>query len=499
MEFASHVTAKTAIAALVVALITKVLWKVTSNVLFSPIPSSVPGPFIARLTKKWILFVDLSGYRARTVHELHKKYGPVVRLAPNELSFASLPAIKPVYGAGTTCVKSSAYDNFGRLGMFQMQDPAMHRERQKRVALVFSQSSLQSMEPLVQGVIDKMISVVQKNLGKPLDALHWCRMTALDISGEVLMGKSFGAFDSNGIASTYVHHLDNAYLVWSLFGLAPWLCTALGMLPIKSMRQFFDAGDYVYDYGNNALQEYLKLNGRSSKRRTLLSKIIQGDPATGSEPLPDPQISIEVSNLVFAATDTTGNTMTYAMYRLCCHPEWQDKLRAELRSSGAKAAGYSYQSLQNLPVLNGVVMETMRLHPAAPSGLPRVATQNMDIGGTFVPAKTHVSVQAFTTQRDPKIFPDPDTFDPNRWITASGELDPGSPEMREMILVWGKGTRACLGQYMATMEIKILLARMMDRFSVEKVATTDGEMEMTDHFTLIPKGLKCTLVFSNAA
>ncbi|OIW25663.1 cytochrome P450 [Coniochaeta ligniaria NRRL 30616] len=471
MEFASCVTAKTAVAAITIALLTRVVWKVTSNVLFSPIPSSVPGPFIARLTTKWILLVDLSGSRARTVHELHKKYGPVVRLAPNELSFAALQAVKPVYGSGTTCIKSSAYDNFGRLGSFQMRDPAQHRERQKRVAHVFAQSSLQQMEPLIQGVVDRLIGVIGQSLGKQVDALHWCRMTALDISGEVLMGKSFGAFDANGAAPTYVHHLDNAYLVWTLFGLAPLLCNVLGRLPVKSMQQFFDAGDYVYQYGDDALKEYLKLYGRSSKRRSLLTKIIQGDPSTGTEPLTDPEISVEVSNLVFAATDTTGNTMTYALYRLCCHPKWQEKLRAEIRASGAKAGNFSFQLLQSLPVLNGIVMETLRLHPAAPT---------------------------FTTQRDPKYFPDPDSFTPTRWMTESGEINPGTPEMREMMLVWGKGARACLGQHMAVMEIKILLARMMDRFKVDMVPQTHAEMEMTDHFTLIPKGQRCTLIFSNA-
>jgi cytochrome P450 len=377
---------------------------VTSNLLFSPIPSSVPGPFIARLTKKWILFIDLSGSRARTVHELHKKYGPVVRLGPNELSFAAIEAVKPVYGTGTSCIKSSAYDNFGRLGMFQMQDPAQHRERQKRVAHIFAPSTLQQMEPLIQGVVDKLVSAIERRLGKEVDALHWCRMTALDTSGEILMGKSFGAFEENGAAPTYVHHLDNAYLVWSLFGLAPWLCKALEAVPVQSLQKFFAAGEYVYQYGDDALKEYLKLYGRSSKRRSLLTKIIQGDPSTGAEPLTDPEISVEVSNLVFAATDTTGNTMTYALYRLCCHPEWQEKLRAEIRASGCKAAGFSFQSLQSLPVLNAIFMETLRLHPAAPSALPRITTGNgCDIGGIHVPGKVRRPTQAIAIALSPVL------------------------------------------------------------------------------------------------
>lgn len=68
-----------------------------------------------------------------------------------------------------------------------------------------------------------------------------------------------------------------------------------------------------------------------------------------------------------------------------------------------------------------------------------------------------------------------------------------------MMLAWGKGSRTCIGQFMATMEIKILLARLMDQFEVRlEGEQTHSDMEMTDHFTLIPKGQKCGLIFSKA-
>lgn len=156
----------------------------TNNLLFSPVPSAIPGPFLARFTTKWILFVDLSGFRGRTVDALHKKYGPVVRLAPNELSFSALPCIKAIYGVGSTCIKSPAYDNFGRRGMFQMQDPEMHRQRQKRIAHIFAPAVLQQMEPLIQACVAKLITQLKKRAGKEVDALHWSRMTVLDVGGE---------------------------------------------------------------------------------------------------------------------------------------------------------------------------------------------------------------------------------------------------------------------------------------------------------------------------
>lgn len=66
-----------------------------------------------------------------------------------------------------------------------------------------------------------------------------------------------------------------------------------------------------------------------------------------------------------------------------------------------------------------------------------------------------------------------------------------------MLLGFGKGSRACLGQHMATMQIKILLARVVARFRVRLASdATHDEMDMTDHFTLIPKGRRCGLVFT---
>lgn len=107
-------------------------------------------------------------------------------------------------------------------------------------------------------------------------------------------------------------------------------------------------------------------------------------------------------------------------------------------------------------------------------------------------------MQAFTTNRHPDYFPEPETFNPARWI-AEGAITGGSAGQRDMFMSWGKGTRSCLGQHMAVMELKIMLARVVDEFevSLESLKTHD-DMETTDHFTLIPKGGRCGLIFSSA-
>jgi len=117
-------------------------------------------------------------------------------------------------------------------------------------------------------------------------------------------------------------------------------------------------------------------------------------------------------------------------------------------------------------------------------------------GFELTSTQTLVSMQSFTVQRDPKYFPDPEKFSPDRWI-SNGEIEYGSPDVREMMIAWGRGPRACIGQHMATMESKISLARIIAEFEVQLAGEkTHDEMVMTDHFTLIPKGQRCGLIFN---
>jgi hypothetical protein len=66
------------------------------------------------------------------------------------------------------------------------------------------------------------------------------------LAGEVLLGKSFGAIKSGGDGPVYLRHLDNAFLVWALYGLSPGFCKLLSLLPFKGIQEFMAAGEYVY-------------------------------------------------------------------------------------------------------------------------------------------------------------------------------------------------------------------------------------------------------------
>lgn len=107
-------------------------------------------------------------------------------------------------------------------------------------------------------------------------------------------------------------------------------------------------------------------------------------------------------------------------------------------------------------------------------------------------AKTVVSMQNYTTHHDPRYFPDPFTFNPNRWLSTDG----GTDEMKKLYMPFTKGARTCLGQSLALLELRITIATIVLKYDIRiNEATTEQGLEMTDHFLLIPKG-RCLLDFT---
>jgi cytochrome P450 len=102
-------------------------------------------------------------------------------------------------------------------------------------------------------------------------------------------------------------------------------------------------------------------------------------------------------------------------------------------------------------------------------------------------------MQCYTTQRDSFVFPGPDVFAPDRWLTKSGP----SEEMKTLFMPFSKGTRACLGIHLAMMELKLTTAALVREYVVAIAENMkESDMDMKDHFLVLPAGGKCDLVFT---
>ncbi|PGH00530.1 hypothetical protein GX51_05745 [Blastomyces parvus] len=465
-------------------------FEAVKRLFFSPF-RKVPGPLLAKITGAWLLCVDLAGRRTLKVHELHAKYGPVVQLGPNELSFSTAESIDAIYGTGTRFRKAPMYMTMGQPGVLHLADPAAHRERRRLLNHAFAKQHIDEMEPVFQNSIRKVVARVERAAGKALDVKHWFKMYTLDNAGEAFLGASFGGLDSDEMPR-YVKDFDLFLITWAVKSTFPILAWLVQRIPHPKVKFAFAAEDRIYQYGIDRFNEYIQKYGRVSKRRDLLTKMI-GRKENDPDALADSDIAVEISNLGFAATDTTGTALMYLFWELARNPDMTERLRSELADFPLVDGVIQHQSVSNLPYLDALISEGLRLYPPIPAGLLRESPiDGCTINGIYVPQGTVASTSTWTTQRNPEYFPNPDKFDPSRWLG-----DNVSEGMKKFWMPFSKGPRNCMGRTMGLFEMRILIATLVRKFnvSIDDAMAADA-MDVTDHFLLIPKGGECLLRFT---
>ncbi len=188
----------------------------------------------------------------------------------------------------------------------------------------------------------------------------------------------------------------------------------------------------------------------------LLSMLLEAHDEDGSQ-MTDKQLRDEVMTLFLAGHETTALTLSWTWYLLAQNPLAEQKFHAELDD----VLGGRPPTLEDLPRLkytDMIVREAMRLYPPA-YGLGREAIEECEIGGFRVPRKTQIFMFQWATQRDPRFFPEPETFRPERWTEEfTGNLP------KYAYFPFGGGPRFCIGNTFAMMEIMLVLATIGQQF-----------------------------------
>jgi cytochrome P450 len=191
----------------------------------------------------------------------------------------------------------------------------------------------------------------------------------------------------------------------------------------------------------------------------LLARLINARDEDG-EPMSDLQLRDEAVTMLLAGHETTALALTYALYLLARHPDAAARLQAEV--DGALAAAPSDpMALCTLPYLNAVARETMRLYPPA-YVIGREVTEPFTIGGYHVDRGSQLLISQYTLQRDPRFFPEPERWNPERWLDGRGDALP-----RFAYFPFGGGPRVCIGNHFAMMEIAIVLATFVHALTVQ--------------------------------
>lgn len=461
----------------------------------------IPAPFPAAFTNLWLLLKCRQGNRYLAVDDAHKKYGPMIRIQPHHVSIADADAIPIIYGHGNGMLKSEYYDAFVsiRRGLFNTRDRAEHTRKRKTVSHTFSAKSVGQFEQymhhnleLLQKQWDQR-AAAQKGGWYQMDALNWFNYLAFDVIGDLAFGAPFGMLEK-GRDFAEVRKTPDAEPTFApaieVLNRRGEVSGTIGILPqIKPYAKYLP--DPFFSNGMKAIENLAgiavaRVNERLARPDTdrvdLLARLMEGRDETGNK-LGREELTAEALTQLIAGSDTTSNTSCALLFHCLQHPAVIRKLQQELDAALPGDDVPTYAAVKDLPYVDAVIKETMRIHSTSSLGLPRLIPPGpgLTVNGHHFPQGTVLSVPAYTIHHSTEIWgPDADTFRPERWEKVT-------EKQKAAFIPFSYGPRACVGRNVAEMELALIVSTIFKRYEFE---LRQGEMETREGFLRKPLGLE---------
>ncbi|KAL2004676.1 hypothetical protein VTN00DRAFT_3204 [Thermoascus crustaceus] len=493
----------------------------------SKIPAAHPT---APISPFWIYYIRWKNIENKTIHELHKAKGPILRTAPNELSVnCYTEGLKTIYSGGfhKTPFYHRRFINYGVDPMFAMSG-AQHSARKRMLSHVYSKSYIFA-NPTAHAttramLYDRLLPIIQSSVdvGKPLEMAGILAGYSMDAFMTYQFGLRLGSnFLQNEKERNWYLHLFYArrpWLFWTTevprftsfmqklgIGLVPkWVDQATLDLEDWQIRICDKAERLLSENPNNiAVSEFPVVYAHE---RAQFKKQDGKDRPLNGQPYPRRlDLASDMYDHNAAAHETSGDTLTYLFYEMSKRPDLQKQLREELlalsppllyppKSTADQVAMPDPKAVDQLTLLDAILQETLRLWVAVPGGQPRVTpSPSCTLAGySNIPPGVRVQAQGFTIHKNPEIFPDPESWKPERWLYASPTQ---LSEMKRWFWAWGSGGSMCIGSNIATHSMKHCIASVYTNYASTLIEAPD--MELAEGFTAGPRTKKMVLKFQH--
>jgi len=399
---------------------------------FHPL-ARIPGPAIASITGIWRTRRLMLGGWHDDIIDLHKRYGRVVRIAPDEISLVDAAAAKVLYGAGGAYApKTDWYDTwtFGpdqAPGIFQTTDRNIHGFLRKRVSAPYSMTGVLKYEAHVQKCLDELWKQLATRAagGEYIaDMAKWTNALAFDVVGELAFGEwlghlAAGAADVENLRGTILQ----GFIAASTMGHIPGQTRLVVNRYVAGLLALFGSSTPMAQFQQWALKRIQTrlddiADGKGESRDDMLTHFCRMKAKDGG-PASVPEILAECGNIIGAGADTVSIGMRACIYHLgMSDPRFLATLRAEVDAfyDEHNGAAPTYLETQQMPYLVAVVREATRLFPSIPFQLLRhVPKTGLEVDGYRLREGTRVGVSAIAANRDPAIWgADAEEFRPER-------------------------------------------------------------------------------------
>ncbi len=347
----------------------------------------------------------------------------------------------------------------------RLVQPAFHRDRLVRYAA--------DMVDCAERAREEWTANVELDMHREMTRL------TLAIVGRTLFSADVSSdADEIGRAMTQIFELFDTLLL----PFSEWI----QKLPIPPVRRFEKARDQLDKIVYGLIAERRRSGKDSGDLLSMLLLAQDEDDHIGNDRhMTDKQVRDEALTLLIAGHETTANALTWTWYLLSQNPDVEARMHAEIDSAlGGKLPGFD--DMSKLPYTSGVFAESLRLYPPA-WAIGRRAREDYSIGGYTIPAKSILLMSPWVVHRDPRWWPEPERFNPDRW-----QPDEAAKRPKFAYFPFGGGARVCIGERFASAEGVLVLSTIAQRWKMRLVPGHPVETRAV--ITLRPKhGMKMTL------
>ncbi|KAF4448963.1 cytochrome P450 [Fusarium albosuccineum] len=432
------------------------------NVFLHPL-RRYPGPRLMAMTRIPYTRMALSGQVHRRILELHQTYGPVVRVAPEILSYNHPDAWKDIrghrkngageHGKDPVHQKANAKNIIGA----NRED---HRRYRSLLAHGFSAQTMLKQQPIIKSYVDLLFQRLHEqcdNGRRPLDVVNWFNFTTFDLVGDLAFGEPFGCLESSD------YHPWVALIFASVKSFS-WASNMRRYPSLEKLLASFIPKEIKAKFEQHNQLSAEKVRKRLSivtKRPDFMDSMTRKGAKEGE--ITFDELASNAGLLIMAGSETTATLLSAAVFYLATHPHVLTRLTEEVRSAFTTEDEIDLLSVQKLPYLLAVLDETLRIHPPVPSGSPRRIAPGGDvIVGQYVPEGTVVEIYHWAVYHNPDHFLLPDSFIPERWLGDARFAN----DKKDAFQPFSLGPRNCIGKNLAYSEMRMILSRLVWNFDI---------------------------------
>ncbi|TGO33321.1 hypothetical protein BHYA_0252g00020 [Botrytis hyacinthi] len=471
----------------------------------------IPGPKLAALTWWYEFYFDViqPGQYVFKIQELHKQYGPIIRITPDELHIQDVGFLDAVYAPSASPRDKYEYQLRtlripGGVGTTARYD--LHRKRRAALSPFFSKRNVLHLEPLINEKMEQLCQMIEKHVKEetPANLSDLFFAFSNDVVTNFLFAHQVDVLSDEAQAALLRHNSYQLLMGININKHLPWIPDFLESLPLSISKPIMPPGlldmHALFDRVRTELTSIMsaKSSGVSNekvlgptKKESVFASVLD------SAILPPPEKTLlrlqqEGSLSVLAGTESPAQTLKIIFYHLLKNPAILTKLRAELDAAPTPT---SWATLDHLPYLSAVIEEGNRLSFGVTARTARIANEQLTYtpsshvkstinkGKSYkIPAGTPISITTLSAHTAETVFPDPFVFDPERWLGDEGR------ERRKYQMAFGKGGRICIGIELARAELYLVTAALVTRFDMKLFETDDSDVAfMYDYQVAMPK------------